>query len=265
MPSRSPLPELWKIPPVFRQRIRESIGRQRVMQADGHVLLVLHAPPKANEHERAARFFWRSPDGSWQSTSGAGIGALQKHLAEYDGMLQKLDQMQDDAEWAKDFLEILQQIAPLRRSTRNLYETLQEAREIVSEDNDLILCRDQAYALQRRAELIESDTRSGLECAVVRRAEEQAESSQQMAVAAHRLNLLAALFFPIATIAAVFGMNLRHGLEGTVYDPWLFWLIVSGGLALGVFFKGAVCVPSRPSKSRAGNDEFASLRKLDRA
>lgn len=263
MAPRSPLPEVWRVPPVFRQRIRESIGRQRIMEADGHLLLVLHAPPKADEEQRTARLFWRSPEGAWQSTVGHGIAALQKHLAEYDAVLQRLDGMEDDAEWARDFLDILQQIAPLRRATRHLYETLQEARDAVKEDSDLILCRDQAYALQRQAELIESDTRSGLECAIARRAEEQAESSQRMAVAAHRLNLLAALFFPIATIAAVFGMNLRHGLESTGSDPMLFWLVVLVGLGLGFALKGAVEPTRRATRSR--RDELADLRRLDRS
>jgi hypothetical protein len=34
-----------------------------------------------------------------------------------------------------------------------------------------------------------------------------------MAVASHRLNLLAATFFPIATISAIFSMHLSHGLD----------------------------------------------------
>lgn len=263
MSPRSPLPEVWRVPPVFRQRIRESIGRQRAMEAEGHLLLVLHAPPQADEAQRTARLFWRSPDGAWQSTVGHGIAALQKHLAEYQAALQRLDDMEDGAEWAKDFLEILQAITPLRRAARHLYETLQEARELVKEDSDLILCRDQAYALQRQAELIEGDTRSGLECAVARRAEEQAESSHKMAVAAHRLNLLAALFFPIATIAAVFGMNLRHGFEATNLDPMLFWLVVLLGLGLGFSLKGAV-EPMRRAKGPR-QDELADLRRLNRS
>lgn len=258
---RSPLPEVWRVPAEFRQRIRESVGRQRVMESEGHLLLILHAPPKADEAQRTARLFWRSPDGVWQSTVGHGIPSLQKHLAEYDAALQQLDELQDEAEWAADFLNILQAITPLRRATRHLYETLQEARELAKDDSDLILCRDQAYALQRQAELVESDTRSGLDCAIARRAEEQAESSRKMAVAAHRLNLLAALFFPIATIATVFGMNLRHGFETTGLDPILFWLVVLVGLGLGFSLIGRI--DSTPRRKRSRRDDHADLRRLD--
>jgi hypothetical protein len=264
MLSRSPLPEFWKVPPIFRQRIRESIGRQRVMHAEGHLLLVLHAPPKADEAQRIARLFWRSPDGVWQSTMGQGIAALQRHLAEYAAALERLDEAEDGADRAAEFFEILQEIAPLRRSARNLYETLQEARDVASDDSDLILCRDQAYALQRRAELVESDTHSGLDCAVARRLEEQAESSHRMAVSAYRLNLLAAVFFPIATISAVFGMNLPHGLGDLSNEPWFFWSLVLGGLFVGLFLKAALNDPTVAGKSRGPEEDLARLRLLDR-
>lgn len=264
MPSRSPLPEMWKVPPEFRQRIRESVGRQRAMAADGHLLLVLHAPPKADQPQRTARFFWRAPDGTWQSTAGQGVGALQKHLAEYDAALEKLDAAEDLADRAQEFFEILQEIAPLRRSTRHLHETLQQAREMAPDDSDLILFRDQAYGLQRRAELVESDTQSGLNCAVARRAEEQAESSHRMSLSAYRLNVLAALFFPIATIAAVFGMNLPHGLNGRGSDPWLFWTVVLTGLILGLFVKAVIADPTLRSETAARRQESTDLRFLNR-
>jgi hypothetical protein len=233
MSSRSPLPDVWQVPQVFRSRLRESVGRQRAMSADGHLLLVLHAPPKPNEPKREARLFWRAPDGAWRGTLGPRIAALQQHLAEYDALLATLDEAADRADRADDFLAILHAIAPLRRSTRNLYETLQEAREMAADDADLIVCRDQAYALQRRAELIESETRAGLDCAVARRAEEQAEYSHRMALASHRLNVLAAMFLPLATLSSVFSMSLRPGLDPYDRSPWLFWSIVLAGLVAG--------------------------------
>ena len=45
---------------------------------------------------------------------------------------------------------------------------------------------------------------------MVRRAEEQAAASDRMAIASHRLNILAALFFPIATLGAIFGTTLTE-------------------------------------------------------
>lgn len=246
MATRSPLPQVWEVPAVFRERLRETVGKQRTMFADGHLLLILHAPPKADEPQRAARFFWRGPDGTWRSTCGAGIAALQQHVAEFDEAIGRLDEAEDQVERAKDFLDILQEISPLRRSARNLYETLQEARDLVKEDGELIACRDLAYSVQRRAELVQSDTQNGLQCAIARRVEEQAESSYGMAVSAHRLNLLAAVFFPLATIAAVFGMDVRHGLEGFI-GPWFFWVIVLAGIVAGLLLKGLVD-PSPPPR-----------------
>lgn len=250
MPSRSPLSDLWKVPPVFRQRLRESVGRQRAMVAEDHLLLVLHGPPKVGRPERAGRFFWRAADGTWQSNVGPGIKALENHIAEFDARLDKLEQAKDRAERAKDFFPLLQEIAPLRRTARNLYETLQQARELAADDSDLIVCRDQAYAVARRAELVEVDAQRGLDCAVARRAEEQAENSHRMAACAHRLNLLAAIFFPMVTISAVFGMNLHHGLEDGDYGPWLFWLLVVGGLLIGFVIKGLLDAPHPPTEDR---------------
>ena len=60
MPSPSPLPETWRVPQVFRSRLGEHAGRQRTMFADGHLLLVLHAPPRRDEAKRAARLFTRA-------------------------------------------------------------------------------------------------------------------------------------------------------------------------------------------------------------
>ena len=54
-----------------------------------------------------------------------------------------------------------------------------------------------------------------------------------MVVAAHRLNMLAAFFFPIATLTAIFGVNLRHGYEER-HVPQLFLVIIGVGLLMGL-------------------------------
>jgi hypothetical protein len=64
-----------------------------------------------------------------------------------------------------------------------------------------------------------------------------------MAVAPHRLNLLAATFFPLATLSAIFGAmfammhaNQDHGLHN-IDTPAIFWGVMAasvlGGAALG--------------------------------
>jgi hypothetical protein len=65
---------------------------------------------------------------------------------------------------------------------------LQEARDGVGDDKDLISLRDRAYELEREAELLDGDAKNGLDFCVARRAEEQAESSARIEKASHRLN-----------------------------------------------------------------------------
>src|SRR5690606_26550593 len=100
------------------------------------------------------------------------------------------------------------------RSVNNVYATVQKAREAVPDDRKLLVLRDAAYELSRRAELLYTDSRHALDYHIAQRAEEQAASSERMAVASHRLNLLVAFFFPIATLASILGVNIATGLEG---------------------------------------------------
>ena len=96
MSKVSLLPNNWKVPQVFRDRLGNKVGRQRAMLAEGHLLLVLHAPPAPDERHRQGRFFWRSPDATWKSNSlGDGIKSLDRHLEQYLQTLQKLE----DAEY----------------------------------------------------------------------------------------------------------------------------------------------------------------------
>ena len=246
---KSPLPMAWRIPQALRDRLGETAGRQRVMFADGHLLLVLHQAPRANEVHRTGRFFWRAPDGTWQgSAGGAGIQSLRKHLGEYTEALERLEKLEERADVADEYLFLLQQVVPLHRAAHHQYEVLKEARQMVPEDPELIVCRDQAYMLQRTAELLHTDVQNGLNCAMARRAEEQAGHAQAMARAGHRLNVLAAVFFPIATLGTIFGMNLPHGLP-TEMGPLPFWLLLLGGVVAGFALKTAVIdAPGRVAK-----------------
>jgi hypothetical protein len=231
---RSILPATWDVPRQLRDRFGAKAGRQRAMYAEEHLLLVLHAPPKPEEDERVARFFWRKPDGSWTSNElGSGTAALRKHVTEYAEAVERCDQREDVAASAEEHFDVLEALAPLHRATRHLHQVLQEARKLCPSDRDIIDFRDRAYDTERSAELAYNGAKNALDFAVARRAEEQARSSHRMAVSAHRLNLLAAFFFPIATLSAVFGVNLRHGYE-TAQPPVPFLALVVGGLACGV-------------------------------
>ena len=84
---------------------------------------------------------------------------------------------------------------------------------------------------------------------MARRAEEQAKSGEKMALASHRLNVLAAIFFPVVTISSIMGMNLARGLNEEMLSQWLFWVVLAAGLVCGFLLKAAVIdAPTRPEK-----------------
>lgn len=243
--AKSQLPQAWDVPSIFRQRLGDSVGRQRLMQADSHLLLVLHRPPRPDESQRVGRYFWRKPDGHWQGFEPGGKSiTLANHLAEYGEAIDKLDKREDHATTASEFFDIMSGLGPLQRASRNLHQVLQQAREACPDDRELINLRDRAYEIERSAELAYGDAKNGLEFAMARQAEAQAASSHRMAVSAHRLNLLAAFFFPLATISAVLGVNLRHGWEDAP-APLPFFLMLGIGLLTGTLFAGYVSATRR--------------------
>jgi hypothetical protein len=63
------------------------------------------------------------------------------------------------------------------------------------------------------ADLLASGTKNALDFYVARRAEEQARTSERMAAAAHRLNILAAFFFPIITLTAILSVEFSAVAE----------------------------------------------------
>jgi hypothetical protein len=248
---KSILPAAWKVPETIRARLGESVGRQRAMESQGHLLLVLHAPPQPDDDTRAGRFFWREPDGGWKSsTQGTGAAALKTHLAEFAARLDRLEEQLQRAGTARDYYELLQAIAPLHRTIRHQHATLQHARELLPTDRDLINLRDDSGELERTVELLHHDTDTGLEFTVARESEEQSRRAYEMSVSAHRLNVLAAIFFPIATLSAIFGMNLAHGLEQSP-SPLAFWSVLAAGLLMGILLTAMVIRRPRPPRPRA--------------
>lgn len=250
LPVKSILPATWDVPAEFRARLGEKAGRQRSMMAEGHLLLVLHAPPRKDEPERKGRLFWRKPDGSWLSNElGGGSAALTKHLHEFAEIIERYDRQEDVAVSVDEYFSILDAMGPLQRTARNLHSTLQEARKLLANDRDLINLRDRAYEIERTAELLYSDVHNALEFAVAKKSEEQAAASHQMAIQSHRLNLLVAFFFPLATLTAVFGSNLDHGLDRLVAQPYLFYAVIGVGLLFGSMLAGYLATLNSSRKS----------------
>ncbi len=229
------LPTAWAVPEEFRNRLGSHVGRQRMMCEGDQVLLVLHAPPMPDEDERHGRFFWRKADGIWVSDQfGEGPDSIMTHLDQYDQRLGELEKLEDQAKSAEDHFLILEALSPLHRAIRNMHLVIQELRKRHPEAREVINMRDQAYDLERMAELLATGTKNSLDYKIARSAEEQAVASDRMAVSSHRLNMLVAFFFPLATITTVFGMEIRSGLE-KLPQPTTFMAVIGIGLLMGVF------------------------------
>jgi hypothetical protein len=252
-PAAPLLPANWQVPQPFRDRLGQGPGRQRTMEASGHMLVVLHEPPDADDEARVGRVFWRDPAGNWMPKAlRHGDHSLGELIAEYDQVIDRLDEREERADSPEEYFAILKDLSPLVRAANNLHNTLQKAREAAPDDKTLIVLRDAAYAMARRVELLAADTRHALDYRIAMRAEEQAENSEKMAAASHRLNLLVAFFFPIATIAGIFGMNLHNPLEGMseATDGLVTMGILVIGLVLGVILTAFVTLPVPKRKRR---------------
>ncbi len=223
------------------------------MAADGHLLLLLHAPPEPGNPDRESRLYWRNDRGEWKASKGGGmgIGTLRNHIQEFSDQIDRLENKAGSADTADEYFHILRIVGPLHRTCRNLHLALQQARESLPDDHDLIVLRDKAAELERAAELLHQEMGHGLEYTQAKQAEEQAEAGHQMAVASHRLNVLAALFFPVATLSAVLGMNIPHGLEKSA-APYTFLAVLAGGFLTGVIISAMIVRrgPQKPKERR---------------
>lgn len=244
-------PPTWSLPEAIRARLGQTTyGRQRAIAEDSHLLLVLHQPPGADDSRREGVLFWRNPAGDWQFSRGEpGPGALKRHVQAYAELEGKLTQDYEKAADTTALFDLVETLTPLARAARNMYQALQVAREAIKGDTFLIEMRDLAYEVDRNLELLLEDVRNAIQYRMAREAEEQAQLSKEAVRASHRLNILAALFFPLTAIASLFGMNLAHGLNE--HRPTIFWLVFAAGTGLGFAMKGWVLAKSPEKETPA--------------
>lgn len=234
------IPPTWNLPESIRARLgNTTYGRQRTIFEDGHLLVVLHKPPGADDARREGALFWREPNGEWKaSRGGSGMHALTAHVQSYADLEAQIQKQFDAAVRTVDLHELLASLTPLALAGHNMHAALQDAREAVKGEKFLIETRDRAYEVDRNMDLLLTDVRNELQFRTAREAEEQNRLSREALRASHRLNVLAALFLPLTGIASLFGMNLLHGLDQQSVP--LFWTIAAVAVILGFFFKSWV-------------------------
>jgi hypothetical protein len=227
------IPHSWNVPGVFRSRLGQRAGRQRIMTAEGHLLIVLHKVPQPGTSSRDTAFLWRNPRGDWIATEGvSGLGALHEYFEPWRKLVDQLEDQMQQSPSADNYFLVLQYTTPLLRTIRNTCRTLQDAREACP-DRDVLIARDEAGELERAIELLHTDAKNGMEFMIAKQGEEQAQRAHQIVRASHRLNLMMAFFLPLTAMGSVFGMHLSHGLESW-HAPWMFWGAMTTALLLGV-------------------------------
>ncbi len=237
------IPKTWELPEAIRKRLGASVGKQRLMNEDGHLLLLLHQAPRTEDDEvREAMVIWRNPAGDWKSapTAGGLIG-LDAHVASYRTAIHRLDEDVENAKSARQYFDIMRRTHPLLRATRGMLEVIQATRQALPDEIRIINLRDQAADLERGIELVAADAKAGMEFTVAESATQQAHSAELANAEARRLNRLAAFFLPLATLVAVFGMNPPE----TMYTQQGFWVVLASGILLGFVVRTVVALGER--------------------
>lgn len=234
------IPPTWTLPDAIRARLGQSTyGRQRAIIEEGHLVLVLHKPPGPDDRVREGVLFWRSPSGDWQcNRGGPGSGGLKRHVQSFAEMETKYSADFEKAGDIDGLFVLMDVLTPLARSSRNMHAALQAAREAFKAEPFVIEVRDIASDIERNFELLLDDVRTEIQHRTARDAQAQAKNAQAALQASHRLNILAALFFPLTAITSLFGMNFAHGFNQQ--SVGMFWLVFVVSTALGFAMKGWV-------------------------
>ncbi len=226
------LPKTWELGPAIRRRLGDEAGRQRLMDEEGELLLILHEVPRPEDDElRRAFVLWGQADGTWKSyPAGGGLAALDAHLESYRKAIHELDADVEAAKSPRDYFEVMKRAHPLLRSTRHQLAVMEGARKARPNERRLIVARDRAIELERAIDLATGDAKAGMEFSMAVNAEDQARSAHEAGMEARRLNRLAAFFFPLATLVAIFGVNPPTEVLEMPGFPWVVIIGVMAGL-----------------------------------
>ncbi len=237
------LPKNWDLPDAIRKRVGRKPGRQRIIDEEGHLLVILHAVPKPDDNEnREAFLLWCNPSDEWKSApESGGLSALDTHLDSYQKSIDRLDETIEAASSSRDYFEVTKVAHPLLRATRHLLTVMETLRKSKPDNRWLIVGRDRAVDLERGIDIATGDAKAGLDFAIAMNAEAQAEAAHKSTNEARRLNRLAAFFFPLATLVSIFGMNA----PSKVVKLPMFWMILAVGVGAGLL-TGAMVLGKKP-------------------
>ena len=235
---KSIIPKSWNVSETIRHRVGEDVGRQRLIEEDGEVLVLLHQVPKAEDKgHRDAAMFWCDAHGDWKSSpSSGGRSEMMNLVAKYQERFVELDKELEAAEDPVVIHTVIDEATPVLRAGRHLTQVLSELRKAQRDDLEILATRDQAVNMERSGDLILQDARSSLDFILAKNAEAQAQDAHRAAKEAQKLNRLAAFFFPLMTLAAILGMNAPGRMVANVNS----WLVVVVGLILGFIVRGSL-------------------------
>jgi len=210
MKSGTFIPKTWALPDALTRRLGDAVGRQRLMNEDGHLLLILHEAPSPEDDEHRHPFLlWRQPDGTWKSSPNAGgLSALSDHLESFRSQIHSIDEAVDTAHTPKHYFEVMKRVNPMVRATRHLQTVLQNARQARPDERRLIVARDSAIELERGIELAAADAKSGMEFSLAVNSEAQARAAHQASEEARKLNR-AVLLIGVLAGAFIWALSFR--------------------------------------------------------
>lgn len=228
---KSMIPKSWTVPAIFRNRLGEQVGRQRLMCEDGEFLLVLHRVPRAEDRGcREGALFWINAIAEWKSTpQSGGRSSLLEHVDSYQQRLKDLDEELESTATAEEIHAVIDEVTPILRASRNMLAVVQQLRQELKDDQKVLAIRDLAVSVERSADLLVQDSKTSLDFLIAKSATEQAAAASNATEEARKLNQLAAFFFPLVTLTAVFSMNR----PSEIMNFGEVWIVVLAGLGMG--------------------------------
>lgn len=228
------IPEKWDIPAKLRARVGKTIGRQRTIQEDGHTIILLHQTPNANDKTRKGACCWITPDE--KVSFHPDTENFDTIFNNYRKKIGHLENEYKTGNSAIQYFKVLEEIVPIHFATIRMASALQMARDLLPNNRQVLLWRDETYELQRETEILQNCAKNALDYHQAKGVEDLSQITYELTKTSHRLNILATFFVPMMAISALFGMNVPNGYEKGD-SPHTFWLITAFCIILGIILK----------------------------